>query len=220
LVITRSRRLFCWLLAVCVALASLILVLLPAEKTIGPVVKIVYLHGALSRAGMIGFMAGGAAGLAYLALRQLVLVRWSAALMLSGWGFWVANFIVSMPASHFTWGPWIAWGEPRVTMTLQVIAAGLAVLVVGWLLANAYFTAGADALLGAAVLFLAERTGVLRHPLDPIGNSPVLVLRLAYLALLLPVIAAMALTAWRLTGASLLQPAPANDQTAGHDAEA
>ena len=104
-------------------------------------------------------------------------------------------------------------------MTLQVIAAGLAVLAVGWLLANAYFTAGADALLGAAVLFLAERTGVLRHPLDPIANSPALVFRLAYLALLVPVIAAMALAAWRLTGASLLQPAPADDQTAGHEAE-
>ena len=217
--ITRSRRLIWWLLAVCVALAALILALLPAEKTIGPVVKIVYLHGSLSSAGMIGSMAGGAAALWYLALRRLALVRWSAALTLSGWGFWVAHFIVSMPATHFTWGPWIAWGEPRVTMTLQVIAAGLAVLAVGWLLANAYFTAGADALLGAAVLFLAERTGVLRHPLDPIANSPALVFRLAYLALLVPVIAAMALAAWRLTGASLLQPAPADDQTAGHEAE-
>jgi hypothetical protein len=220
LLITRSRRLFWWLLAVCVALAALILALLPAEKTIGPVVKIVYLHGALSRAGMLGFVAGGAAGLGYLALRRPVLVRWSAALTLSGWGFWVAQFVVSMPATHFTWGPWIAWGEPRVTMTLQVIAAGLAVLAVGWLLANAYFTAGANALLGAAVLFLAERTGVLRHPLDPIGNSPALVFRLAYLALLVPVIAAMALAAWRLTEVWLLQSTPADDQTVGHQAEA
>ena len=133
---SRSRRLFWWLLAVCAALAALILALLPAEKTIGPVVKIVYLHGALSRAGMAGFVAGGAVGLASLVLRRPALARWSAALTLSGWSFWVAHFVVSMPATHFTWGPWIAWGEPRVTMTLQVMAAGLAVLAVGWLLAE------------------------------------------------------------------------------------
>jgi hypothetical protein len=169
---------------------------------------------------MFGLGAGGVAGVAYLLLRRLALVRWSLALALSGWGFWVAHFIVSMPATHLTWGPWIAWGEPRVTMSLQVIAAGLVVLAVDWLLANPYFTAGANALLGAAVLFLAEETGVLRHPLDPIGTSPALVFRLAYLALLIPVILAMVLVAWRLTDASLLQSAASGDQPARHEAEA
>ncbi len=217
---TRSRRLSWWLLAACGALAALILVLLPAEKTIGQVIKIVYLHGALSRAGMVGFVGGGVVGLAYLLLRRPALACWSTALTLSGWGFWVAHFVVSMPATHFTWGPWIAWGEPRVTMTLQVIVAGLAVLAVGWLLANAFFTAGANALLGGAVLFLAERTGVLRHPLDPIGNSPALVFRLAYLALLIPVVGAMVLVAWRLALNRSVLPEPADDQTASRQAEA
>jgi hypothetical protein len=220
LVIKRSRRLYWWLLAGCVAVAALILALLPAEKTIGQVVKIVYLHGALSRAGMVGLAAGGIAGVGFLLLRRPVLVRWSVALTFSGWCFWVTHFIVSMPATHFTWGPWIAWGEPRVTMSLQVIAAGLVVLAVGWLVGSPYFTAGANALLGVAVLFLAAETGVLRHPLDPIGSSPALVFRLAYLALLIPVIAAMAVVAWRLTEASWLQGAVPSDRETGHEAEA
>jgi hypothetical protein len=126
-------------------------------------------------------------------------------LLLSGWGYWTVHFLVSMPATRLTWGPWIAWGEPRVTMTLQVIAVGLVVIAVAWLLDHARFTAVANLLLSLAVLFMVERTGVLRHPLDPIGASPSTTLRLFYLLLLLPIIASMFLAAWRLTAATLLQ---------------
>ena len=179
------------------ALAALILATLPAEKTLGQVIKIVYLHGALSRAGMVGFIASGVAGLAYLLRPRPILARWGQALLLSGWVFWLAHFIISMPATRLTWGPWIAWGEPRVTMTLQVLAAGLVVILVSWLMHSAYFSAGAQLLMGMALVFLAEQTGVLRHPLDPIGTSPSLAFKLVYALLLVPVSGAMFLLAWR-----------------------
>ena len=125
--------------------------------------------------------------------------------MWSGCGFWLAHFIVSMPATRLTWGPWIAWGEPRVTMTLQVAAAGLIVIAVTWLVDSRRFTAVANLLLGLTVFFLVERTGVLRHPLDPIGASPSSTLRLIYLFLVLPIVASMFLVAWRLTAAAVLR---------------
>lgn len=193
------RRNFWRLIAACAALAAVTLVLMPAEKTLGQVIRIVYLHGALSRAGMLGLVGAGFVGSLYLAWPRPALARWSEALLLGGWGFWLAHFVVSMPATHLTWGPWIAWGEPRVTMTLQVLAAGLVILVVSRLLNEARFTAAAAALFAAAVLILAARTGALRHPLDPIGASPSMLLRLTYLALLIPVISGMLLVAWRLT---------------------
>ncbi|MCX6031493.1 MAG: hypothetical protein NT169_19610 [Chloroflexi bacterium] len=195
------RRHFWPLLALCAALAGLILALMPAEKTLGPVIKLVYLHGALSRGGMLGLIAAGGVGLAYLVRPRPALARWTAGLALSGWGFWVLHFIVSMPATRLTWGPWIAWGEPRVTMTLQVIGVGLAVLIVSRLVDSTAFTAAANLLLGATVALLVGRTGVFRHPLDPIGESPSATLRLIYLALLIPIIAAMLLVAWRLAQA-------------------
>jgi len=185
-------------MGLCIALAVVILLLMPAEKTLGWIIKIVYLHGALSRAGMIGFWAAGIAGLIYLVRPRPVLARWTRALFLSGCGFWATQFIVSMPATRLTWGPWIAWGEPRVTMTLQVLAAGLVVALVTHLLNDARFTAGAALLLAIAVALLVAQTGVLRHPLDPISTSPSVLLRLVYLVLLIPVIASMLLAAWRL----------------------
>jgi hypothetical protein len=131
--------------------------------------------------------------------RRPALAAWTQGLLLSGWAFWVAHFVVSMPATRLTWGPWIAWGEPRVTMTLQLIGAGLVVLLVSWLIKDPRFTAFAAAALGLAVAWMAASTGVIRHPLDPIGTSPSATFQLIYLALLVPVIGSMALIAWRLS---------------------
>ena len=206
---SQIRSVFWPLLGLSVALAALILLVMPAEKTIGPVIKIVYLHGALSRAGMLGLIAAGAVGLAYLLKPQPALARWTRALALSGWAYWTAHFIVSMPATRLTWGPWIAWGEPRVTMTLQIIAVGLAVIAVSWLMADERFAAAANLLLAVAVVVLAARTGVLRHPLDPIGQSPSGVLRLIYLSLLVPVVGSMVLAAWWLAQSGKLTPVAA-----------
>ena len=69
------RRRFWPALLACFALMALILLLMPGEKTLGPVIKIVYLHGALSRAGMIGFWAAGIAGVATLFRRRAALAR-------------------------------------------------------------------------------------------------------------------------------------------------
>ncbi len=194
----RERNLFWPAVVTAIVLAAVILLLMPAERSIGQVIKIVYLHGALSRAGMLGFLLGAALGIAFLVRRLPTLLRWSNALAWSGWGFWTAHFIVSMPATRLTWGPWIAWGEPRVTMTLQLIGAGLVILLVARLIADARFTALANALLGGAVLLLALSTGVLSHPLDPIGASPSAALRLIYLALLVPICGLMLLAAYRM----------------------
>jgi hypothetical protein len=200
-----SERRFWLLIGLCVVSAVLVLWAIPAEKTIGQVIKIVYLHGALSRAGMVGFAAAGVTGLAYLIRPRPALGQWSRALLISGWCFWSAHFFVSMPATRLTWGPWVAWGEPRVTMTLQILAAGLLVILVTGLLKDLRFAAAANLLFAIAFVVLAARTGVLRHPLDPIGSSPSTLLRLVYLALLVPITGCMALVAWRLTASSLLR---------------
>ncbi|MGE5603223.1 MAG: hypothetical protein ACM30E_09235 [Nitrososphaerales archaeon] len=195
---TLTSRRFVALGLVCLVLAATILLLMPLEKTLGQVIKIVYLHGALSRAGMIGLVGAGITGVLFLVTRRPSLAAWTRGLLLSGWVFWVAHFIVSMPATRLTWGPWIAWGEPRVTMTLQLMAAGLVVLLISWLVKDDRFTAAAAALLALAVAWLAFATGVIRHPLDPIGSSPSITLQLIYLALLVPVLGGMVLVAWWL----------------------
>ncbi len=206
------RRFWLWY-GLSALLAGLILLFMPQEKTLGPIIKLVYLHGALSRAGMVGFWAAGLAGAAYLWRPDPAFLRWSKALLWSGWAYWVAHFVVSMPATRLTWGPWVAWGEPRVPMTLQVIAVGLIVIMANQWLDGRRFAATANLLLGAAVFVLVERTGVLRHPLDSIGASPSAALRAIYLALLMSIIAGMVLAAWRWTRADSGRTADSPEST-------
>jgi hypothetical protein len=61
---------------------------------------------------------------------------------------------------------------------------------------------------------------VLRHPLDPIGSSPSALLRLVYLALLVPIVGCMALVAWRLAESSLLRPEGLEPEAASDRLEA
>ncbi len=93
-------------------------------------------------------------------------------------------------------------------MTLQVLVAGLAVIVITRLLKDARFTAAAATLLAVALVFLVGQTGVLRHPLDPIGSSPSTLFRLVYLLLLIPVVGSMFLIAWRLAQGKAADSAP------------
>ncbi len=76
------------------------------------------------------------------------------------------------------------------------------------LLKDDRFTAAAAILLAIAVAFLLGRTGVLRHPLDPIGSSPSTLFRLVYLLLLIPVVGSMFLIAWRLAQGRAVSSAP------------
>ncbi len=162
-----TRRLFWPLIAGCALLALAVLAMMPAEKTLGQVIKVVYLHGALSRAGMLGFLAAGVAAALYLVRRDSRLIRWAEGLLWSGWGFWTAHFLVSIPATRLTWGPWIAWGEPRVTMSLQVIAAGLVVIGVTWLIKDAALHRRGHRVAGAGHRVVGRAYGGLAPPAGP-----------------------------------------------------
>jgi len=81
---------------------------------------------------------------------------------------------------------------------LQIVGVGLLVMVVRHLIDDRRFSAVANALLGAAVLLLNLRTGVLRHPLNPIGESTSPTIQLFYAAILLACAALTGLLAWWL----------------------
>ena len=85
-----------------------------------------------------------------------------------------------------------------ISRVLGFLRAGLLVIVINTLLHEPLFSAATTALLGIAVGVLIGLAGVLRHPLDPIGQSPSAIFRLVYLLLLIPTIASMFLIAWRL----------------------
>lgn len=180
------------------ALLAVLLLLSPAERQLGNLIKVIYLHGALARVGLYALMLAGLLGLIYLIRPRPALLRWSNAVQVAGMIVFVVHFALSVIPTHETWGVWIAFDEPRTRMSLQIIGVGLLVIVVRRLLNDRRFSAIANLLLGGAVLLLNVRTGVLRHPLNPIGESTSSSIQLFYAAILLTCAALTGLLAWWL----------------------
>lgn len=180
------------------ALLAVLLILSPAERQLGNLIKVIYLHGALARVGLYALMLAGLPALVYLVRPKPALLRWSNALQVAGMIVFVVHFALSVIPTHETWGVWIAFDEPRTRMSLQIIGVGLLVIVVRHLIADRRFSAIANLLLGGAVLLLNVRTGVLRHPLNPIGDSTSASIQLFYAGILLTCAVLTGLLAWWL----------------------
>ncbi len=180
------------------ALLTLLLILSPAEAQLGNLVKVIYLHGALARVGLYALMLAGLLALVYLVRQRPTMLRWSNAVQVAGMIVFIVHFALSVIPTYATWGMWIAFDEPRTQMTLQIIGVGLLIIVVRILVDDDRLHAIANFALGAAVLLLNLRTGVLRHPLNPIGDSTSSAIQLYYAGILLTCAALTGLLAWWL----------------------
>jgi heme exporter protein C len=104
------------ILSVLLLLAASFLVFMyaPREAVMGNVQKVFYFHVATAWVGMLGFIAGGVAGISYLRTRN---IKWDivevAAVEIS-LVFFLAAIILGSIWARPTWGTWWTW-EPRLT---------------------------------------------------------------------------------------------------------
>lgn len=178
------------IVALTAALAALVL-FSPAEATLGNVVKIVYLHGALERVATFAYLIAGALGIGYLASKRALLGAWAQALAEIAILFWLAQFVVSLPAQVLAWGG-ITWDEPRVLSATWILAlTALIYIVARWMGGAVCMSAAAFA--NALILGLILRGAInILHPFNPIFGSDSLAIKFFYTAMVL-VTAALAL---------------------------
>lgn len=181
-----------------IVLLAILVVASPAEQQLGNLIKIIYVHGALARTGMAGLMIAGLLGLLFLVRPRPRLLQWSNGVQVAAMILFAAHFVLSVIPTHETWGVWIAFDEPRTRMSLQIIGVGVLVILVRILLNDSRLSALANLLLGGAVLLLELRTGVLRHPLNPIGDSSSTAIQGFYLAIVATCFGLLFLLAWLL----------------------
>ncbi|MGQ9517834.1 MAG: hypothetical protein ACUVWB_04770 [Anaerolineae bacterium] len=180
-----TRSWLAGLLAAGILLDALLLWAVPAERTLGQVIKLVFLHGALIRSCSLGFLAAGLLALAWLARRPGELLRWITALQRANALVWSFYLLSSMAVTYLAWGELIAWGEPRVQSTLYLTALLALAFLAAELRPAPLVRALANLIVAAGALYLIQSTGVIRHPLNPIGSSPSAVIRLSYAGIVL-----------------------------------
>ena len=182
-------------LAALIALDALLLWQSPAEQTLGQVVKLVYLHGALIRASLIGFVVAGLLGLLWLIVRKAGLLHWLVALLRATALVWIIYLLSSMVVTYLAWGVAIAWGEPRVMATIRVTLAVAIILIVTEIAKLPALTAIGSLLLGIVAIVVTQSVGVIRHPIDPIGTSSSIAIRLFYAGIVVTTVAILGVSA-------------------------
>jgi hypothetical protein len=178
--------------------AGLLLALIPPEKTLGPIIRPVFLHGALVQVGLLAFAAAALLGLAYFLQESPAVARWCLAVQETAVAVWVAYALSSMVTTRLAWGEWIAWDEPRVRASIHVLWFCIACLLLVKWMDHPAFTALANIVIGGTVWFLIKGADLLRHPFDPIGGSNSLYYQALFIALMVTVLAcAVTVARWR-----------------------
>lgn len=180
-----------------IVLLLILLALAPAEQTLGQMVKLVYLHGALARTALLLFLLSLPINLFALVRARGAAGIWGQSLVWAATALWLVHLLLSMITTRAAWGVYIAWFEPRTRFTFLLGAASVLILAAAYLVDDRRFTALAYIILAAVATALQPLLGAIQHPLNPIGASPSLAIRAFYAAILIVCLALGALlTLW------------------------
>jgi hypothetical protein len=161
-------------LVVLAATALLLAWAAPNDVTLAGTSKVVYLHGALAWTSLLTLTAAGVVGLAALVAmrfkRDNVMHAWTLALGRTGLLFWAVYIPVSLLASRMAWNA-VFLTEPRYTTAFRVLAAGIIVQVMVWLVNRPIVSSGLHAVLAGAIWELLLTTPSILHPNNPILRS-------------------------------------------------
>lgn len=162
-----------------------VMMLIPGENTLGPAVRYVYLHVALSFTGTIGFGLMAVTGILILILGKESMFN----LMLSlGWvstGAYIAGVLISMISASLAWGS-VSLSEPYMIMSIQVILAAMVVQISYLLIPWTKLKAVMSLLPIIFLLWLTNTTRLILHPSSPIRDSSSSVIKLSFAAVFLP----------------------------------
>jgi len=185
-------------LVILVAAIALVTWLSPADRVLGNLVKLVYLHGAIIQIALLALVAAGLLGLAFLVWPRPALVAWSQAVERAAFILWILYVVTSAVSMARAWGG-IAWFEPRWVFGLQMLVIIPVMQLAGLLLQDPRLAAGLNLAVALIMLFLRWRANLVLHPLDPIGASSSLAIKGAYyLLVLLVFLTAVQLSRWLL----------------------
>ncbi|MBK8047257.1 MAG: hypothetical protein IPK16_09135 [Anaerolineales bacterium] len=146
------------------------------------------------------------AGVLYFLRPTPTVARWIFALQLTAAAVWVLYCLTSMFATYLTWGQWIAWEEPRVRASFHVLWFSLACLALVLWMRHPRFAAVVNIVVAGGVLLIVKGASIVRHPLNPVGESTSSAYQLTYLTLVLICVAGATLFAAWLANRNWLAP--------------
>ncbi len=167
-----------------ILLSGTLLFLAPLEKSLGSTMRYVYLHVSLIWTGSLAIVIGGLLGLAGSLLNRNEITKRAQSLGWFALGLYSAGILVSGLAAWYSWGR-IQWSEPIYAVSGRIILVMIMVQILVKLFPH-YRWSGLIYLIPVA--YLIKTTANIRmvmHPVDPIGNSDSVQIKLTFYALTL-----------------------------------
>jgi hypothetical protein len=171
----------------------------PQEQSLGPNVRIVYLHGAWALTAEAVLALAAVTGLLGILTRGERLQAWSTALGRTGLFFWVTYLPLSLWAMQANWNG-LFLSEPRFRIAVVFSVTGVLLQVGLTLLARPIFTSLFNVLFAVALWIGLSRAQYVMHPPpSPIFSSGILSLQLFFIGIIfLTMAAAYFMTRWWL----------------------
>ncbi len=157
-----------WFFLGLVAVAGVTLIS-PPEATLGPNVRVVYLHGAWVWTSLAAFMIAALVGAIGLLARRAPLHSWSRALGRTGLFFWITYLPLSLWAMQANWnGLFLA--EPRWRFALIFAITGL-LLQLGLSFLPVIWSSAGNIAYVITLFFVMQSTENVMHPPGPMLES-------------------------------------------------
>lgn len=181
-------------------LGAAVVLFAPQEATLGPAIKVVYVHAALIWAGQVGFVAAGLLGLLWIIRPDWEGGRWLHGLGWASFAIFALGVGASAVAQRASWGA-IVWWEPKTVASLNLLAVALIVLLLNSWLASRPARGALHILLAGLVVASVVATPRVLHPTDPVTASPSAAIQMTFYVLFLLAGLLTAWLAWRLSRA-------------------
>jgi heme exporter protein C len=181
------------LFGIFILLISLIVVIIvsPSEKTLGNIVKLVYLHLAIAWTGLLFFAISAIFGLSEI-ISQKTFWRYSLATQRTALLLWILYIISSFIVAYLAWGG-MNWGEPRLRIGFMILSLAIAASLLTLAFEKPKAIGAINFALGVIVWgFWATRFNVL-HPASPVWRSNSLAIKTSALFILILTLAIAAL---------------------------
>ncbi len=147
----------------------LLIWLSPADKKLGSMLKLIYLHGALIYTGLFLFSAVGLLGIISL-FRNSSDFSLLFAIEKTAIIFWIAATIAGNVTSILTWGG-IFWGEPRLQATILISLVSISIYFISSASENPKMISFLGSGLALSVWVLMTGAGRIMHPDNPFSVS-------------------------------------------------
>ena len=157
--------------AILLLIAILLILLAPAEATIGDGIRIVAIHVSLIWTGMLGFVLTGIMGLAIVAWPDERLLSWMESTAWVSLVVYALGVGASLIAEIINWGG-IAWNEPRTAANLNLLALAIIIQVIVSWLHRPRLQGVLHLAVAGAILWTTVTTELQLHPSGAVSSSP------------------------------------------------